>query len=65
MLILKDKEKKMVPSKKRVAIIEVKFCDKCGGQMVRRLFPTNHSKTKKFTRIMQCVTCKHWFSLEK
>ena len=54
----------MTMPKKKASIVEVKFCDKCGGQMVRRLLPTNHSETKKFTKIMQCITCKHWFSLE-
>ncbi len=54
----------MAPLRKKVALLEVKFCNKCGGQMVKRLLPTNHSETKKFTHIMQCIICKHWFSLE-
>ncbi|MBN1803095.1 MAG: hypothetical protein JW891_16410 [Candidatus Lokiarchaeota archaeon] len=54
----------MATQKKHFVSFDYEHCNKCGGKMANRLLATNDSEVKKFTKIRQCVICKHWFSLE-
>jgi DNA-directed RNA polymerase subunit M/transcription elongation factor TFIIS len=43
---------------------ELHLCSKCGNVMITRKIAVNNSKEKHFEKILQCIVCRYWVSLE-
>jgi len=49
----------------KVAAESLRICEKCGNVMVNRVLRRNSDANPgKLERILQCIVCRHWISLD-
>ncbi|MHA1477548.1 MAG: hypothetical protein ACTSPU_05050 [Promethearchaeota archaeon] len=49
----------------KVTAESLRICEKCGNVMVNRVLRRNYdANPSKMEKILQCIVCRHWISLE-
>ncbi|MFX0010214.1 MAG: hypothetical protein ACFE9R_07865 [Candidatus Hermodarchaeota archaeon] len=48
-----------------MTVESLKICEKCGNVMANRILRRDiNGNSGKLERILQCIVCRHWVSLE-